>query len=73
MKPGDEVIVPANTYIATILSITENGLKPILVEPKLVIWNGKDRERGRRGPMGLFRQQLMKSGTKREEETFPRS
>ena len=34
MKPGDEVIVPANTYIATILAITENELKPILVEPK---------------------------------------
>lgn len=35
MQPGDEVIVPANTYIATILSITENDLKPVLVEPKL--------------------------------------
>lgn len=35
MQRGDEVIVPANTYIATILAITENGLKPILVEPKL--------------------------------------
>ena len=35
MQPGDEVIVPANTYIATILAITENGLTPILVEPKL--------------------------------------
>lgn len=35
MKPGDEVIVPANTYIATILAITENGLKPVLVEPRL--------------------------------------
>ena len=35
MQLGDEVIVPANTYIATILSITENGLKPVLVEPKL--------------------------------------
>lgn len=35
MQFGDEVIVPANTYIATILAITENGLKPILVEPKL--------------------------------------
>lgn len=35
MQPGDEVIVPANTYIATILAITENGLKPILVEPKM--------------------------------------
>lgn len=34
MQIGDEVIVPANTYIATILAITENGLKPILVEPK---------------------------------------
>lgn len=35
MQPSDEVIVPANTYIATILAITENGLKPVLVEPKL--------------------------------------
>ena len=34
MKPGDEVIVPANTYIATILAITENGLVPVPVEPK---------------------------------------
>ena len=34
MKKGDEVIVPANTYIATILAITENGLTPVLVEPK---------------------------------------
>lgn len=33
IRPGDEVIVPANTYIATILSITENGLIPVLVEP----------------------------------------
>ena len=35
MHCGDEVIVPANTYIATILAITENGLKPVLVEPRL--------------------------------------
>lgn len=35
MKPGDEVIVPANTYIATILAITENGLVPVLVEPDI--------------------------------------
>lgn len=35
MQHGDEIIVPANTYIATILAITENGLKPVLVEPKL--------------------------------------
>lgn len=34
MQPGDEVIVPANTYIATILAITENGLVPVLCEPK---------------------------------------
>ena len=34
MHPGDEVIVPANTYIASILAITENGLKAVLVEPK---------------------------------------
>lgn len=34
MQPGDEVIVPANTYIATIMAITENGLTPVLVEPK---------------------------------------
>lgn len=33
MQPGDEVIVPANTYIATILAITENSLKPVLIEP----------------------------------------
>ena len=33
MQPGDEVIVPANTYIATILSIIEAGMKPVLCEP----------------------------------------
>ena len=32
---GDEIIVPANTYIATILAITDNNLKPVLVEPHL--------------------------------------
>ena len=35
MKPGDEVIVPANTYIASILAITENNLVPVLVEPDI--------------------------------------
>lgn len=35
MQPGDEVIVPANTYIATILAITENNLVPVLVEPNI--------------------------------------
>jgi dTDP-4-amino-4,6-dideoxygalactose transaminase len=33
MQPGDEVILPANTYIATHLGLTENGLVPICVEP----------------------------------------
>jgi dTDP-4-amino-4,6-dideoxygalactose transaminase len=33
VKPGDEIIVPANTYIATLLAISRNGLKPVLVEP----------------------------------------
>ncbi len=32
-QDGDEIIVPANTYIATILAITENNLTPIFVEP----------------------------------------
>ena len=35
MHEGDEVIVPANTYIASILSITENKLRPVLVEPRI--------------------------------------
>lgn len=34
MSDGDEVIVPANTYIGTILAITENNMKPVLVEPR---------------------------------------
>ena len=33
IKAGDEVIVPANTYIASVLGITENGATPVLVEP----------------------------------------
>ena len=35
MQDGDEIIVPANTYIASILAITENGLKAVLVEPDI--------------------------------------
>ena len=35
MHEGDEIIVPANTYIASILAITENGLKAVLVEPDI--------------------------------------
>ncbi|OCK52673.1 aminotransferase [Chryseobacterium sp. CBo1] len=33
MKAGDEIIVPANTYIASLLAISDNGLMPVLVEP----------------------------------------
>ena len=39
LKEGDEVIVPANTYIASILAITENRLKPVLVEPDEYTYN----------------------------------
>lgn len=39
MQEGDEVIVPANTYIATILAITDNRLKPVLVEPDIKTYN----------------------------------
>lgn len=39
LREGDEVIVPANTYIASILAITENGLKPVLVEPDEASYN----------------------------------
>jgi dTDP-4-amino-4,6-dideoxygalactose transaminase len=39
LKEGDGVIVPANTYIASIMAITENKLKPILVEPVLDTYN----------------------------------
>ena len=35
MTDGDEIIVPAHTYIATILAITDNNLVPVMVEPKL--------------------------------------
>jgi len=39
MRPGDEVIVPANTYIASILALSDNGLTPVLVEPSLDSFN----------------------------------
>lgn len=39
MKEGDEVIVPANTYIASILAITDNKLKPVFIEPVLHTYN----------------------------------
>ena len=39
MAEGDEVIVPANTYIASILAISDNRLKPVLVEPEINTYN----------------------------------
>ncbi|WP_233955667.1 DegT/DnrJ/EryC1/StrS family aminotransferase [Pectobacterium versatile] len=39
LKKGDEVIVQANTYIASVLAITENDLVPVLVEPNPVTYN----------------------------------
>ncbi len=38
-KEGDEIIVPANTYIASILAISENGCTPVLVEPDINTYN----------------------------------
>lgn len=37
--PGDEIIVPANTYIATILAVSQNGAVPVLVEPDIRTYN----------------------------------
>ena len=39
MQKGDEIIVPANTYIASILAISDNGLVPVLVEPDPETYN----------------------------------
>ena len=39
MAPGDEVIVPADTYIASVLAVTDNGLVPVFVEPDLATYN----------------------------------
>ncbi len=39
MQPGDEVIVPANTYVASVLAVSDNGLKPVFVEPSLQTYN----------------------------------
>lgn len=39
IKSGDHVLVPANTYIASVLAITENGLVPVLVEPDTKTYN----------------------------------
>lgn len=39
MQKGDEIIVPANTYIASVLAISDNGLVPVLVEPDISTYN----------------------------------
>lgn len=39
MKEGDEILVPSNTYIASILAISDNGLVPVLVEPDIANYN----------------------------------
>ncbi|MBI9052565.1 MAG: DegT/DnrJ/EryC1/StrS family aminotransferase [Bacteroidales bacterium] len=39
MTIGDEVIVPANTYIASVMAISDNGLKPVFIEPDLDSYN----------------------------------
>lgn len=39
IKDGDEIIVPSNTYIASILAISQNGLTPVLVEPNMTTFN----------------------------------
>ena len=44
MNTGDEIIVPANTFIASILAITDNGLVPVLVEPDINTYQIDDRK-----------------------------
>ena len=39
MRPGDEVIVPSNTYIASVLAVTDNGLTPVFAEPDMATMN----------------------------------
>jgi dTDP-4-amino-4,6-dideoxygalactose transaminase len=39
LKEGDEIIVPANTFIASILAVTDNRLKPVFVEPDILTYN----------------------------------
>jgi dTDP-4-amino-4,6-dideoxygalactose transaminase len=39
MQKGDEIIVPSNTYIASVLAISDNGLVPVLVEPDETTYN----------------------------------
>lgn len=39
IKPGDEIIVPSNTYIATLIAISRIGAIPVLVEPRITTYN----------------------------------
>jgi dTDP-4-amino-4,6-dideoxygalactose transaminase len=39
MQEGDEILVPSNTYIASILAVSDNGLVPVLVEPEINTYN----------------------------------
>jgi dTDP-4-amino-4,6-dideoxygalactose transaminase len=39
MKEGDEIIVPGNTFIASILAISDNNLKPVFIEPDIITYN----------------------------------
>jgi dTDP-4-amino-4,6-dideoxygalactose transaminase len=39
LSPGSEVIVPSNTYIATILSVLHNNMKPVMAEPDIATYN----------------------------------
>ena len=39
MREGDEIIVPANTYIASMLAVSDNRLQPVLVEPDISTYN----------------------------------
>jgi len=43
MQEGDEIIVPANTFIASILAITDNNLKPVLIDPDIDTYQIDDR------------------------------
>lgn len=44
LNNGDEIIVPANTYIATVLAISNTGLKPVLIEPDIETFNINSKE-----------------------------
>ncbi len=44
LEKGDEILLPANTFIATILSVTSNGLIPVFIEPDLITFNIKAEE-----------------------------